>query len=30
MDNGVSQARWLLIPVAGLFIFIATLEALAV
>ena len=30
MDNSVFQARWLLIPVAGLFVFIATLGAIAV
>jgi len=29
MDNSVFEARWLLIPLAGLFIFIATLGALA-
>ncbi len=29
MDNSVLQARWLLIPVAGLFIVVTALGALA-
>ena len=29
MENSVTQARWLLIPLAGLFVFITTLGALA-
>jgi hypothetical protein len=30
MNNSVFEARWLLIPLAGLFIFVTTLAALAV
>lgn len=29
MDNSVFQARWLLIPLAGLFVFITTLGVFA-
>ncbi len=29
MDNSVFQARWLLIPIVGLCVFLATLGALA-
>lgn len=29
MDNSVFEARWLLIPLAGIFILIATVGALA-
>ncbi len=29
MDNSVFQARWLLIPVAGLFVFVTTIGVIA-